>query len=102
MEVARKKGAKLLAIVNVEGSSMDRMADLAIHIKAGPEKAVASTKATTSQLTILTLLAYACAGKLNEGRKVLVEAAAQINDMLNPRYEKYISRLARKIKHAES
>ncbi len=102
MEVAQKKGAKLLTIVNVEGSSMDRMADLAIHINAGPEKAVASTKATTSQLTILTLLAYACAGKLNEGRKVLVEAAAQINDMLNPRYEKYISRLARKIKHVES
>ncbi|MBI2638479.1 glutamine--fructose-6-phosphate transaminase (isomerizing) [Candidatus Peregrinibacteria bacterium] len=102
MEVARKKGAKLMTIVNVEGSSMDRMADLAIHIKAGPEKAVASTKATTSQLAILTLLAYACAGKLNEGRKVLVEAASQINDMLNPRYEKYISMLARKIKHVES
>ncbi len=102
MEVAGKKGAKLMTIVNVEGSSMDRMADLAIHIKAGPEKAVASTKATTSQLAILTLLAYACAGKLNEGRKVLVEAASQINDMLNPRYEKHISELAQKIKHVES
>ncbi|MBI5413322.1 glutamine--fructose-6-phosphate transaminase (isomerizing) [Candidatus Peregrinibacteria bacterium] len=102
MEVAKKKGAKLLTIVNVEGSSMDRMADLSIHIKAGPEKAVASTKATTAQLAIVTLLAYACAGRLNEGKKLLIEAASQINDMLNPRYEKHILELAEKIKNVES
>lgn len=102
MEVAKKRGAKLLTIVNVEGSTMDRMADLSIHIKAGPEKAVASTKATTAQLAILTLLAYACAGKLDEGRKLLLETAAKINDMLNPRYEQHILALARKIKNVES
>lgn len=102
MEVAKQKGAKLLTIVNVEGSSMDRMADLSIHIKAGPEKAVASTKATTAQLAILTLLAYAIAGKLDEGRKLLIETSSQINDMLNPRYEKHILNLARKIKNVES
>lgn len=102
LESAKKKGAKLLSIVNVEGSSMDRMSDISIHIKSGPEKAVASTKATTAQLAILTLLAYACAGKLNEGRKVLIEAASQINDMLNPRYEKYIYLLAKKIRKIES
>lgn len=102
MEVARKKKAKLISIVNVEGSSMDRMSDYAIHIKAGPEKAVASTKATTSQIAILTLLAYAMANKLNEGRKLLLEANSQINDMLNPRYENHILSLARKIKNVES
>lgn len=102
MEVAKKKGTKLLTIVNVEGSSMDRMADLSIHIKAGPEKAVASTKATTAQLAIVTLLAYACAGRLDEGKKLLIEAASKINDMLNPRYEKHILELAEKIKNVES
>ncbi|MEK9132869.1 MAG: glutamine--fructose-6-phosphate transaminase (isomerizing), partial [Patescibacteria group bacterium] len=102
LEAAQKKGAKLLSIVNVEGSSMDRMSDISIHIKSGPEKAVASTKATTAQLAILTLLAYAAAGRLNEGRKVLIEAASQINDMLNPRYEKHILTLAKKIKKVES
>lgn len=102
MEIAKKKGAKLMTIVNVEGSSMDRMADIAIHIKVGPEKAVASTKATTAQLAIVTLLAYACAGQINEGKKELLEAAEQINDMLNPRYEEHIFELSKKIKDVES
>ncbi|MEK7524017.1 MAG: glutamine--fructose-6-phosphate transaminase (isomerizing) [Patescibacteria group bacterium] len=102
LEAGQKKGARLLTIVNVEGSSMDRMADLSVHLNAGPEKAVASTKATTAQLALTLLLAYCAAGKLNEGRKVLVEAASQINDMLNPRYEEHILKLAQQIKNVES
>jgi len=102
IEVAKKRGAKVLSIVNVEGSTMDRISDYSIHVKAGPEKAVASTKATTSQMAILTLLAYAVAGKLEEGRKLLIETASKINDMLNPRYEQHILKLAKKIKDFES
>ena len=102
IEVAKKKGSKVLSIVNVEGSTMDRESDFAIHIKAGPEKAVASTKATTSQLAILTLLAYACADNLAEGKRLLIETAGKINDMLNPRYEEHIHALAEKIKDVES
>jgi len=102
MEVAREKGAKLMTLVNVEGSSMDRMADLSIYLNAGPEKAVASTKATTAQMTLLTLLAYACADRLDEGRKLLIETAAKINDMLNPRYEAHIRAIAKKIDKVES
>ncbi|HLG26025.1 MAG TPA: glutamine--fructose-6-phosphate transaminase (isomerizing) [Candidatus Gracilibacteria bacterium] len=102
IEVAKKKGSKVLSIINVEGSTMDRMSDFAIHIKAGPEKAVASTKATTSQLAILTLLAYATAGRLPEGKRLLIETAGKINDMLNPRYEEHIHNLAEKIKDVES
>jgi len=81
---------------------MDRMSDYAIHIKAGPEKAVASTKATTSQLAILTMLAYACDNRLTEGKRLLIDTAGEINDMLNPRYEKHIQYLAEKIKDFES
>jgi glucosamine--fructose-6-phosphate aminotransferase (isomerizing) len=102
IEVAKRKGAKVLSIVNVEGSTMDRESDFTLHIKAGPEKAVASTKATTSQIAILTLLAYACAGKLSEGKKLLIDTAGKINDMLNPRYEDHIRKLAEKIKGVES
>lgn len=102
IEVAKKKKAKVLSIINVEGSTMDRMSDFALHIKAGPEKAVASTKATTAQLAILFLLAYACAGKLEEGKKLLIELDSEINDMLNPRYESHILELAKKIKNVES
>lgn len=102
LEVAKSKGSKVLSIINVEGSTMDRMSDYAIHIKAGPEKAVASTKATTSQLAILTLLAYACDGRLTEGKRLLIDTAGKINDMLNPRYEEHIHTIAEKIKDFES
>ncbi|MCD6109566.1 glutamine--fructose-6-phosphate transaminase (isomerizing) [bacterium] len=102
IEVAKGKKAKVLSIINVEGSSMDRISDYAINIKAGPEKAVASTKATTAQLAILTLLAYALDNRLEEGKILLVNTASQINDMLNPRYEDHILNLAKKIKDVES
>lgn len=54
---ARRKGASLLGIVNVVGSSITRETDAGIYNHAGPEIGVASTKVFTSQLTILTLLA---------------------------------------------
>jgi glucosamine--fructose-6-phosphate aminotransferase (isomerizing) len=69
---------------------------------AGLEKAVASTKATTAQLAICTLLAYATVDKLSEGKQLLIETASKINDMLNPRYECHIEELAEKIKDTES
>lgn len=102
LEIAKAKGAKIISIVNVETSTMARMSDIVIPIKAGPEKAVASTKATTSQLAILMLIAYATADRLYEGKEILVNAAGQINDMLNPRYEEHIQQLAEKIQHSES
>jgi len=54
---AKQKGATVLGIVNVVGSSIARETEAGIYIHAGPEIGVASTKAFTSQLTALTLLA---------------------------------------------
>lgn len=54
---AKRKGAGLLGIVNVVGSSISRDTDAGIYNHAGPEIGVASTKIFTSQLTILNLLA---------------------------------------------
>ncbi|KKR24419.1 MAG: glucosamine/fructose-6-phosphate aminotransferase, glucosamine-fructose-6-phosphate aminotransferase (isomerizing) [Candidatus Peregrinibacteria bacterium GW2011_GWE2_39_6] len=102
IEVAKKKGVTVASIVNVESSTMARTSDIVLPIKAGPEKAVASTKATTSQLAILTLLAYATANRLKEGQYLLVSTAGEINDMLNPRYEDHIRKLADQIKEVES
>lgn len=102
MEVAKKKGAKVLSIVNVEGSTIARQSDFSLHIKAGPEKAVASTKAATSQMALLLLIATAMRGELQEGRRVLAEVASKINDMLNPRFLTYIKSVAEKIKDQEN
>lgn len=54
---ARRRGHKVLAICNVVGSSIAREADGGIYLHAGPEIGVASTKAFTSQVTVLTLFA---------------------------------------------
>ncbi len=54
---AKRKGARLLGIVNVVGSSLSRETEAGIYNHAGPEIGVASTKIFISQLTILTLLA---------------------------------------------
>jgi len=57
LKLAKQKGAKTLAISNVIGSSITREADYTIYTHAGPEIAVASTKAYTSQIVLLTILA---------------------------------------------
>ncbi len=101
VETARRKGSRVLSLVNVRGSSLDRASDFSFLINAGPEKAVASTKATTSQLALITLLAYASAGKLNEGKKLLIDTAGKVNDMLNPRYGSYIRKVAERLRDSE-
>ena len=57
MKLAKRKGAKVLAIVNVVGSMATRIADFTLYTHAGPEIGVAATKTYTTQLTVLTMLA---------------------------------------------
>jgi len=63
IEMAKGKGATILGICNVVGSSIARMTHAGSYTHAGPEIGVASTKAFTSQVTILTLLALMLAEK---------------------------------------
>lgn len=64
MREAKKLGSQILAIVNVVGSSIAREADHVIYTMAGPEIAVASTKAYNTQLAALYLLAFQMAFEL--------------------------------------
>ena len=57
LKLSKEKGAKTLAITNVIGSSITREADYSIYTHAGPEIAVASTKAYTSQVVLVNILA---------------------------------------------
>jgi glucosamine--fructose-6-phosphate aminotransferase (isomerizing) len=59
IEMAKSKGATIFGIVNSVGSSIARCAQTGTYIHVGPEIGVASTKAFTGQVTILTLLALA-------------------------------------------
>jgi glucosamine--fructose-6-phosphate aminotransferase (isomerizing) len=69
MRLARKGGARVLAITNVVGSTLAREADLVLYTWAGPEIAVASTKAFTTQLMCLYLLAL----KLGRARSLITD-----------------------------
>ena len=59
MELAKNKGATVFGICNVVGSSIPRMSHAGAYTHAGPEIGVASTKAFTAQVTVLTLMALA-------------------------------------------
>jgi len=63
LELAKSKGATILGICNVVGSSIARITHAGAYTHAGPEIGVASTKAFTAQLTILTLMALRIAHK---------------------------------------
>jgi len=57
MQLAKTKGATVLGVCNVVGSSIARLSDAGSYTHAGPEIGVASTKAFTAQVTVLTLMA---------------------------------------------
>lgn len=57
LKLAKEKGAQVLSICNVIGSTIPRMSDAILYTYAGPEISVASTKAFTTQVTVLNLLA---------------------------------------------
>jgi len=63
LELAKEKGAMIYGIVNVVGSSIARITDAGSYIHAGPEIGVASTKAFTGQVTLLTMIALSLAQK---------------------------------------
>jgi glucosamine--fructose-6-phosphate aminotransferase (isomerizing) len=86
LELAKEKGALVYGIVNVVGSSIARITDCGSYIHAGPEIGVASTKAFTSQLTVLTLMALNLGykkGTISEGYfRQLVSALEHIPDQV--------------------
>ncbi len=90
LKLCKEKGAKTLAISNVIGSSITREADYSIYTHAGPEIAVASTKAYTSQVVLITILAIYFAELLEVSqdttallKKEMMELPKKIEETLN-------------------
>ena len=85
MREARSRGAPIMGIVNVVGSSIARETDGGVYIHSGPEIGVASTKAFTGQLTVLALFALYLARRrgmsLLEGRE-FVAAMRQLPELV--------------------
>ncbi|GAB4218965.1 MAG: glutamine--fructose-6-phosphate transaminase (isomerizing) [Candidatus Microgenomates bacterium] len=75
---AKKNGAKIAAIVNARGSTLERLADIVVPVGAGPEIAVVSTKAFTAQLATL----YLIANSLNNNYKLAVKKIESLGEIL--------------------
>jgi glutamine---fructose-6-phosphate transaminase (isomerizing) len=106
-DIARAKGAKILSICNVIDSSIARKSHGVLYTHAGPEISVASTKAFSTQLTALYLLAVAL-GRLNDklkqadARKLLrdlMHLPSWIEDAL--KLEDEVKELARELMHSQ-
>ncbi|OGM88497.1 glutamine--fructose-6-phosphate aminotransferase [Candidatus Woesebacteria bacterium RIFOXYD1_FULL_41_28] len=94
---AKDRGAKILSLVNVQGSSLYRLSDYKMMIGAGQERAVASTKAFTGMIGHLILLANSLNGGVRGGQKSLMAGAASINEVLSTKSLKNIDKLASQI-----
>jgi len=94
---AHKNSAKVLALVNVMGSSLMRVADSSILTKAGPEICVLSTKAYVSQLAMFVMISSYLAGKPAEGKKILLEAKVGVEKVLAKKSLDNIKKLAKRL-----
>jgi glucosamine--fructose-6-phosphate aminotransferase (isomerizing) len=95
VKAAQARGAKILSLVNVEGSTLARLSDITIPLLAGPEKAVASTKAFIAKITHLYLLSL----KLSAGRSDRTKIIKSVNNALSPKFISNIQKLAYLIKN---
>ncbi len=85
IEQAKERGARVLGVVNVVGSTIARMTDAGIYLRVGPEIGVASTKAFTAQVAVLTMLAIELARRRHmsaEQSSYLIKELAKIPDKI--------------------
>lgn len=98
---AKAKGSKVVAITNVLGSTIYRMADHKLLLGAGPETAVASTKAYIAKLAVLHLLTYTMIDRRKEGEQELLIVANEVERLLLEDNVKAIEDIADKLKKSE-
>ena len=82
MKEVKKRGAKVVSIVNVVGSTIAKLSDDVLYTWAGPEIAVATTKGYTTQLALLYLFGIYCAGVLGtKSEKEISQLVADVNEL---------------------
>lgn len=104
---AKRKGARVFGICNVVGSTIARETDAGVYIHAGPEIGVASTKAFTSQVMVLALIALYLGRRrdysLSQGKNMVREIQSlpeKITELLQ--HEEDVKKIARYFRKAEN
>lgn len=103
LRLGKERGAKTLSIVNVKGSSIARESDYVLYTHAGPEIAVASTKAYTVQISVLYMLAFRLAyvsGKISEDETrdymdKMMNTIEKVEDVLG--YDSQVENISKRI-----
>ena len=93
----KEKGSTIVALTNVIGSTIYRMADYKVLLGAGPEKAVASTKAYIAKLAVFISLSFSLIGQENIAKTHLLESASEIERLLGEREIEKIKQIARRL-----
>ena len=108
IKLAKEKGAVVLGICNVIGSSISRVTDAGIYTHAGPEIGVASTKAFTSQVTVMVMLALRLAelkGSMkDEERAAFIQELDRIPEKMQWTLDHsgHVKEIAEKYKHVHN
>ncbi|MBI4016994.1 MAG: glutamine--fructose-6-phosphate transaminase (isomerizing) [Candidatus Aenigmarchaeota archaeon] len=82
VKLAKNRGAVVIALVNVQGTTLPLLADHTLYLRAGVERCVLSTKTFTAQLGLLYLLAHTVAGNFSLAHTILNQLAASIQEVL--------------------
>lgn len=98
---AQAKGAKIVGITNTLGSTIYRMSDYKMLLGAGPEKAVASTKAYMAKLAVFLMLAYQLDGGISKIKPKMIEAASEIEEMTKKPFLNRMKKLAKMLSKKE-
>jgi glutamine---fructose-6-phosphate transaminase (isomerizing) len=101
VRAARARGAQITALVNVEGSTLWRLADYAVPLGAGPERCVLATKSFTAKVAIVLMTAYELAGRLGEGARLVRGAGEEIERLLADDRRDLIRQIANRIYQRE-
>ena len=101
VRAARQRGARVAALVNVEGSTLWRMADYAVPLGAGPERCVLATKSFTAKVAILLMAAHELIGRLDTGAALVREAGREIERLLADDRRDLIRQIADRIYQRE-
>ena len=101
MLAARSRGAQLAGVVNAPRSTLGRMVDLRVDLRAGPEQCVLSTKAYTAKVAVLLMTVHALAGTTERGQQLVLDAAAAMRSMLAGHWIEGVRAVAERIYTAE-
>lgn len=91
---ARDRGARVVALVNTEGSSLTRVADVVIPLRSGPELSVAATKSYTSQLVALNLLVESLSRDPTQAARTTLQARDSLLELTSDSARAHVASLA--------